>query len=88
MEVCEGQCKKNLKRLIGISIDGDTDARRGHFSDISRYGAVTLWPVAKRLEKAALSKFNTSPVCENLSKFALSRSFFLRFGRWICQPRW
>ena len=29
METCEGQCEKNLRRLIGISIDGDTETRRG-----------------------------------------------------------
>lgn len=52
------------------------------------FGATSCLPVIKRCEEAALSTFNTPPVCENLSKFALSRSFFLQFGCWICQPRW
>ena len=52
------------------------------------FGATACLPVIKRCEEATLSKFNTSPVCENLSKFALSRSFFLQFGCRICQPRW
>ena len=40
------------------------------------FGATACLPVIKRCEEAASSYFNTSPVCENLSKFALSRSFF------------
>ena len=52
------------------------------------FGATACLPVIKRCEEAALSKFNTSPVCENLSKCALSRSFFLQFGCRICQPCW